>query len=143
MKAKLKRSELSELLQRMRSLTGIKSVKKALDFGRDIKKIKSLIEDFNEAIEKTKPPRLVELIAEMKIKFAKELKEKTEVTNPELIEKWEHGKEFIDLTSEFRKERDDFMNEKIEIVFKTVFTEQDVTSVPDAKTAEMLMYFMK
>lgn len=143
MKSKIKRSQLPELLEQMRSLKGIATVKKAIEFGRDIKYLKNLIDEANEAIEKIKTERYVELEKEIQKKFGKELRERGSIQNSELKSKWNNADEFIELYSDFTFRRDQYLNEICELDFCTIFSDNDLTSLSDGKTAEMLAnYFM-
>jgi hypothetical protein len=141
MKVKVKRKELPRLMVAMKSLTGLK-LKQALSFGKDQRMLQEEIDSFQD-FEKTKKERLVEL-QKLFDEWAKNKELGSTVSN-ELIETdWEHGKEFVQLLGEYRKSESEFINEKMEITFKTCFDENDLTLKDvSSETGWMLSYFMK
>jgi len=144
MKATLKRKEVPQLLKTMKSLTGILNVKKAISFGRDMKPVKEQIEEI-ESFELTKPARLTELQEKYDQLFkAKQMALKTgQVNEAELLFSWEHGQEFKTMFDTYRAGEHKFLNETVEINFKTIFESNDLYEVRTAELAFMLTYFIK
>jgi hypothetical protein len=139
MKIEIKRREIPALLKQMQSLAGIKNVKKALSFGRDIRLMKELVNEI-EDFSFTKPARLTELQREFDNLFRQNSAKSSEA---EILKSWDYGQEFMALLEDYRISERQFLRETVEMTFSTIFDEADFESVPNAQVAYMLSFFMK
>lgn len=139
MNVKIRRADLNPLFEEMKKLNGL-PLKKALTFGEDRRTITAETDKLSD-FETTKTTRLIELEDELKAK----LEGLTEVEQrKEVINAWPNVFEYNQLVDAFRVSERDFMQEEIELTFKTTFVEKDIdTKKISSDMGWMLSYFMK
>jgi hypothetical protein len=149
----LKRKEVPAIVRALGQVKGMKDFKKAISLSRDLRILRKIVEETEEASKTCKPENfdsLAEEFRNLKFKKAKEFELKDgEILNEQAINAhvlltWPNAKKFNDAQKSYTIEIEGLSNQEITIDLHTELTEKDLPKcAEDIAIAEALSYFIK
>ncbi|HET6558057.1 MAG TPA: hypothetical protein VFG54_12130 [Prolixibacteraceae bacterium] len=151
----IKRKRIAGILNALGQIKGMKEAMKSISLGRDIRALRQLMDEAEEALDRCKPENyetLAKELRELKQKKAREIEpslKEGEVVNEQIVTShvfltWPKVNKWMEMTREYEAAEREIMNTEVEVVLHTEFVEKDLPkAVEDAAVAEALSYFMK